>query len=300
MPVSVQRKAFLSNPEVSRIWRWTSRRTRETNIPIRKFRVSLYKSPVFEAILFVYRRPTTLSPSSRRHSRSFEIFEEPNHKHQFYERSRSPSPRRVLSPYVHINYGSSEYGDDDSSDEEKDRKNFENARISSNFRRRSRSAGDEPSTSSKDQEESDEPRRHSAKIPGYEVFPKHERNYILMELESSRRSPVRKGDDSSRQKDNDHHDGHEENKDSVVRNDPRIAEESPAIRRDFEPGLEDSNWEELGLVDEEVLLDFHNKVSIWAKVIMKHLIILERFGLFVAVILGSKCTIKTKSGSIDF
>lgn len=161
-------------------------------------------------------------------------------------------------------------------------------------------------------------RSQSAKTPGFETFPRQERNYILMELsspvkESSRRSSLEtnptpettessspkprdetktqvtesttkieeqkpksedkdepapdsnKTEDESKKDEEDEEEEEEEQVDAAVVGEEKSAldakERSSDSSSDGEWRNKEPSWEELGLVDEEVLGDLHNKVS---------------------------------------
>ncbi|CAB0038092.1 unnamed protein product [Trichogramma brassicae] len=126
-------------------------------------------------------------------------------------------------------------------------------------------------------EETDSRRRSHSAIPGYEVFPRQERNYILMELSSpskSRRASLasiasdsRSGkseqtDEKQQQQQIDNKDDEDEEKIAL---DAKEKSSSDGSDVEWKSPIEES-WEELGLVDDEILNDFHNKVGLYSKV----------------------------------
>ncbi|XP_023314275.1 dentin sialophosphoprotein-like [Trichogramma pretiosum] len=137
-------------------------------------------------------------------------------------------------------------------------------------RQRSNSALETPTRFDYWQEETDSRRRSHSAIPGYEVFPRQERNYILMELSSpskTRRASLvvtatsGKGEQSDekpqQQQQIDNKDDEDEEKIAL---DAKEKSSSDGSDVEWKSPIEES-WEELGLVDDEILNDFHNKTK---------------------------------------
>ncbi|KAL7286251.1 hypothetical protein TKK_0019429 [Trichogramma kaykai] len=136
-------------------------------------------------------------------------------------------------------------------------------------RQRSNSALETPTRFDYWQDETDSRRRSHSAIPGYEVFPRQERNYIFMELSSPSKTPrvslaatatSAKGEQSDekpqQQQQIDNKDDEDEEKIAL---DAKEKSSSDGSDVEWKSPIEES-WEELGLVDDEILNDFHNKL----------------------------------------